>query len=169
MPDPSDQLERAKLAYDEAKRVVDEQHQAREQFRSRATAVLTVAGLASGLFGFTDLEANPLFWIGLAGLTAVVACVIFLYLPSGWAVNPGLDAVERYIDSDAGHTQASMLENLAIHHQENWSANRATMAKMATATIVLLVGLLVMLGAWTSNAVLADSPDETGQATDTVD
>ncbi len=152
-PDPI--LAKAEIAYKEAVRVIEEQDKARDAYRSRAVTVLTVATIAASLFGFTELESNPLFWVGLAGLAAIVVCVIFLYVPRGWMVNPASEAVTQFVEDDR-QSPAFMFANLAISHQENFETNSRLTDKMSYATIALLLGLLVMIVAWTTNAVIAD-------------
>ncbi|MEJ7567751.1 MAG: hypothetical protein WKF41_05745 [Gaiellaceae bacterium] len=122
----------ALIAYDEAKRALDDQAKTLDGLRARAGTLLAVASLVTSFLGGQVLakptikealviraDIGALGWIAIAAfLGVVVATMAILWPYRDWRFNLSASTITQWDVSEAeakGH--------LAIFHEENYDAN----------------------------------------------
>lgn len=124
-----------KLAYEEAKRTLEDQSATVNEFRSRAGILVAAAAITTSFFGgrvlatdTTRTEHIPFAaWVAIGGLAALGACVLVMLWPRrDWEFNINAESlIENYLESELGPLPIeSIHRDLALHMSRSADVNR---------------------------------------------
>jgi hypothetical protein len=152
------------IAFDEAKRGIDEQRGALDGLRSRAGILLAAFSLATSFFGglalSDDLSARATgaaIVAGIAFTLGAAACIAILRPSSGWAFSLRADGIIGQLDA-ARPDEATTYRELALRLQSNYDKNEGRLMRRPFGVFWLLsfacVALAVETIAWAVSLTL---------------
>jgi hypothetical protein len=144
-----------RLAYDEARRALDDQERAVGELRSRSGALIAAAAITTSFFGGQALRDHPLHavgWIAVGCFILLgVAVVAILWPRKDWQfdVSPG-QFIATYLEpQDADPLPPARIHrDLALHMGRSASANRGQLRVLMTVFRVAAVLLVAEVLAW---------------------
>jgi hypothetical protein len=132
---------------------VDAQKQMLDQLRSRAGTLLAAAALVTTFLGGQALAGgrNAGLWGGIAIATfiAVAICTVIVLLP--WRFHFFFDPsslVENYVDDEPQPSAATVMRDLALHHDLSRLKNDELIGRLIWAFRGASIFLGAEVGAW---------------------
>ena len=123
--------ERLRLAYEEAMRVLVQQRDDQERLRTRAVALVSVASLAAGFFGFGRPHASSV-WVGVGFVAFVVLVLSVAAALLPWQMtfeNDPRIIISGYVDASLSFNQT--LRWLAIYAGGHAERNAKNLNRLA--------------------------------------
>jgi len=140
------------LAYEEAKRALEEQERVVAELRSRAGVLIGAAAITTSFFGGRMLgrHVHALSWIAIACFALLGVTVLIVLWPwRDWRFTINAQAfIQTYLEPPDGEPlELSVIHrDLALHMSASWDANRRQLRWLLRAfrlTAVLLIGEVV--------------------------
>jgi hypothetical protein len=144
VPDPHGYL----LAYEEAKRALDDQLGVVAELRGRAGSLIAAAAIATSFFGGQALHGavHPLGWIAIACFVGLSFAVLVILWPRhDWQFNLSpADFVATYLEpaNDEPLTLPQIHRDLALHMGRSAALNRGQLRWL---TIAFRAGALLLV------------------------
>jgi hypothetical protein len=141
------------LVYEEAVRAIEQQEATLDNLRARAGYLLTATAIATSFFGTTAFKAHHVHFAGWVAVGCFVGAMAFLLvalMPLGdWRFRFGAKALIRdYVEAEEPATIDKMRRDLALHLQNNVTANEDRLKKLWWAISVAIGLLLFEIVAW---------------------
>lgn len=148
-----------KVAYEEAGRVLSEQQNVIDGFRSRAGLLFSAAAVATSFLATQALRGGDpeiLAWLALASFVGFAAALLAILWPRRWdsAVNPH-DVIGTYIESASPTSIGELHRELSFHMYESYWGNQAGLRKLFVFFQIANVLLAVELVLWVTAIAIA--------------
>lgn len=150
-PDPEGYL----LAYEEAKRALDDQERAVGELRSRSGALIASAAITTSFFGgqaLTRHHLHALGWIAVGCFVLLGAAVVAILWPrSDWEFDLSpQDFIATYLEpADGDALPLPMIRrDLALHMGASANANRQQLLMLTTIFRIAAILLVAEVVAW---------------------
>ena len=142
------------LAYEEARRALDEQQRAVFELRSRAGQLIAGAAIATSFFGGQALHGHihPVGWIAIACFVALsLAVLVILWPRRDWEFNLSpAEFIRIYVEpaGDQPMSLPSIHRDLALHMGNSAQQNRRQLRWLTSAFRVGALLLVAEVVAW---------------------
>jgi hypothetical protein len=142
------------LAYDEAKRALDEQERAVFELRSRAGQLIAGAAIATSFFGGQALRhhIHPMGWVAIGSFVALsLAVLVILWPRRDWEFNLSpAQFIDTYLEPSDEEPLAlpAIHRDLALHMGNSADLNRRQLRWLTAAFRVGAVLLVAEVVSW---------------------
>lgn len=148
--------ENYKLAFEEARRGLENQQGRVDELRGRAGTLLAAIAIATSFLGSEALSGHDsgcLVWTGFVFFALSMVCAIWILLPQdGWRFEANVKTIiEEWVERDPPFTERELHRKLGLEMEGYFSANETKLTKLywvfTAASVFLLLELMTFAAA----------------------